>query len=262
MNWLRRLIQVLSKQPRRIDAALWQPTLAQYPFLATLTASEQAQLQTLCEHFLAQKEFHGVGLAVTDAMALGVAAQACLPLLHMRGTVQQRLAWYDDFVTINLYPGDMRARRAHLGNDGVMQHYTEDLSGEAMEGGPVSLNWADVAAAGSSANEGYNLVVHEFVHKMDMQSGEANGCPPLGSAAATRHWLQVLHAEQQKFADALSLHQRFGAPAPFLDPYAAEHPSEFFAVAAEAYFVNRAALEAQHPGLALLFDSFFLSARP
>ena len=51
--------------------------------LADLNREEQARLQALCARFLADKEFHGAqGLAVSDAMALAVAAQACLPLLY------------------------------------------------------------------------------------------------------------------------------------------------------------------------------------
>ena len=94
-----------------ISAALWLNTLGQYPFLAALTLPEQAKLRALAALFLQRKEFTGAhGLEVTDAMAVAIAAQACLPLLHL-GAPRDALAWYDDFVGIVVHPGDALARR-------------------------------------------------------------------------------------------------------------------------------------------------------
>ncbi|MBU6436486.1 MAG: zinc-dependent peptidase, partial [Betaproteobacteria bacterium] len=43
----------------------------------------------------------------------------------------------------------------------------------------------------------------------------------------------------------------------YLDPYAAEHVSEFFAVASEAFFVDAAAFKAEHAALYELFADFY-----
>ena len=48
-----------------------------------------------------------------------------------------------------------------------------------MAGGPMTLSWADVSSAGEQAEHGRSVVVHEFIHKIDMQTGQANGCPAL-----------------------------------------------------------------------------------
>lgn len=251
-----------------IPEALWQATLADLPFLAALSTPEQQRLQRLAQAFLAGKEFHGAGgLQVTDAMALSVAAQACLPLLHMAPLErpERALAWYDDFVGIVLHPGQVLARREQLDEQGVVHEYQEELAGEAMPGGPVMLSWCDVAVAGRSAAEGYNVVVHEFVHKMDLRDGAADGCPPLpadclgapSARAARARWLATLEAEHQVFRDQVIVAERFGGAAPWLDPYAAEHISEFFAVACEAYFVNRPRFAQDFGRLCALFDAFF-----
>jgi hypothetical protein len=50
-------------------------------------------------------------------------------------------------------------------------------SGEAWEGGPLIISWHDVQMAG----DGYNVVIHEFAHKLDMLNGEADGIPALHS---------------------------------------------------------------------------------
>lgn len=84
-SWRRRL-----RRPAPVPEALWRDTLAALPFLHPLSAEETARLRLLCQHFLAEKEFTGAnGLAVTDAMALAIAAQACRPLLHMHAPTGQ-----------------------------------------------------------------------------------------------------------------------------------------------------------------------------
>ena len=51
--------------------------------------------------------------------------------------------------------------------------------------------------------------------------------------------------------------QRFGAAPPWLDAYGATAPAEFFAVACEAYFVNRAQFAHEFPALMPVLDAFF-----
>lgn len=257
--WWRRL-----RQPRDVPDALWQDVLQCYPFLAQRAAADLARLRTLAAHFLDQKEFHGAqGLQITDRMALGIAAQAVLPLLHLGSddATADALDWYDDFVGIVVHPDEVRARREVQDEVGVVHHYDEVLTGEAMEGGPVMLSWRDVAAASSTAAEGYNVVVHEFAHKLDMRDGLADGCPPLPSAAARRKWLQVLESEYGRFREQVIVAERFGGEPTWLDPYGAENPGEFFAVASEAYFVNPQAFRTRYDALATLLDTFYMPHR-
>ena len=197
-------------------------------------------------------------------MAVAIAAQACLPLLHW-GAPEQALRWYADFVGIVVHPGEVVARREAVDEAGVVHQFDEVLSGEAMEHGPVMLSWQDVAAAGTSAETGYNVVVHEFAHKIDMRNGEPDGCPPLppgfmGAAsprAAQTAWRAVLEPAFDAFREQVIIAERFGGAEPWLDPYGAESPTEFFAVACEAYFVNRVRFGEDFPALLALFDAFF-----
>jgi Mlc titration factor MtfA (ptsG expression regulator) len=55
--------------------------------------------------------------------------------------------------------------------------------------------------------------------------------------------------------------KRFGAEPPWLDDYAARLPAEFFAVACEAYFVNRERFTLDFAPLTVLFDKFFVPAK-
>ncbi|MFT3812123.1 MAG: zinc-dependent peptidase [Acidovorax sp.] len=251
-----------------ISAELWLHTLARYPFLAALPLHDQAKLRALAALFLQHKEFTGAhGLEVTDAMAVAIAAQACLPLLHL-GDPRRALAWYDDFVTIVVQPGDALARRTSVDEAGVVHDYTEVLMGEAMERGPVMLSWQAVSQAGESAARGANVVIHEFVHKMDMKNGTPTGCPPLparfmgaaGPSAARRLWHAAWEPAYRDFREQVIMARRFGGEPPWLDAYGATAPAEFFAVACEAYFVNRERFAAEFPALMPVLDAFFRPA--
>lgn len=256
LNWLRRFWPPGRTRYTAIPDALWDSTLQAYPFLAELTPQDQTRLHLLSSQFLAHKEFTGAhGLEVTDAMAVAIAAQACLPVLHIG------LKFYDDFKGIVVHPGAMLARRQTTDAAGVVHYYSEVLAGEAMELGPVTLSWEDVtggvAGSGELAARGQNVVIHEFVHKLDMRDGHANGCPPLPSRAAKAAWQQTMQESFAAFRESVAMHERFGAEAPWLDAYGAQSPVEFFAVASEAYFVNRQRFTQQFPVLTPLYDSFF-----
>lgn len=251
LDWLRR-----RRSAPDLPEPLWRATLARYPFLAERPAEDVERLRAMAAEFLAQKEFHGAGgLVITDEIALAIAAQAVLPALHLG------LHWYDDFVGIVVHPGEVVARRTAMDDSGVVHDWDEVLAGEAMDGGPVMVNWHDVAQAGATAATGYNVVIHEFVHKIDLRDGEPDGCPPLPSAAARRQWLAVLQPEYERFCEQVAIAQRFGGEPPWLDDYGATAIDEFLAVACEAYFVNRERFTQDFAALTELFDAFFVRGR-
>jgi len=184
-----------------------------------------------------------------------------LPVLHLPGG----LDWYGDFVGIVVHPSEVVARRKTMDEAGVVHEYDEVVAGEAMDRGPVMLSWQDVLAGGLSADVGYNVVIHEFAHKIDMRDGAADGCPTLpvrfagtsSARAARAAWMDVIEPAYQGFREQTIVAERFGGDAPWLDAYGAESISEFFAVACEAYFVNRTRFVQEFPALCALFDAFF-----
>ncbi|MEJ8822352.1 M90 family metallopeptidase [Variovorax humicola] len=260
-SWLRSL-----RAGPRIPDAAWQATLERYRFLAELPAPEAARLRELTALFLRDKRFYGAkGFVITDEVALAIAAQAVLPVLHLRGG----LTWYDDFVGIVVHAEEVVARRRVTDPAQVVHEYDEVIAGEAMENGPVTLSWKAVLDSGSTAGTGYNVVIHEFAHKIDMRDGAVDGCPPLPAGfagapsanAARAAWLAVLKPAYDDFREQTILADRFGAEAPWLDDYGAVSIGEFFAVACEAYFVNRQRFGADFAPLLALFDKFFKPRR-
>jgi Mlc titration factor MtfA (ptsG expression regulator) len=245
--WWRQWRSARTLERRAIPDPLWQLTLARYPFIASRTADDRQRLRELSTLFLADKEFAGMqGLEVDDGMAVAIAAQACLPILQLG------LAHYDAFKGIVVHPDVVVARREVMDEDGVVHHYDEELSGEAMEGGPVMLSWRDVADAGDSAAWGYNVVVHEFAHVLDMRDGVPDGVPLLPDRAARERWLGVLEPQWQDFCARVDAGEET-----LIDPYGAEAIDEFFAVSSEVFFVDAPALRAEHPALYELLAGYY-----
>lgn len=249
-----------------IPDRLWERVVRAQPFLQRLAPAELACLRDLCQHFLAEKEFTGAqGLEITDAMALTIATQACLPWVHWG---RSGLDWYRDFVGIVVHPDEVVAQREVVDDAGVVHRYREALAGEAMHGGPVMLAWSHVAGAREAAGEGRNLVIHEFAHKIDMRHKSryeaADGCPrlprgfmQLSAAQADQRWRTTWAHAYEDFLRRVEMAERFGAPLPWLDAYGATDPAEFFAVACEAWAVNRERFAAEFPTLLPLLDAFF-----
>jgi MtfA peptidase len=77
-------------------------------------------------------------------------------------------------------------------------------------------------------------------------------CAPLADAALRADWAPTMRTAYGAFCAAVQ------ADAPtLLDPYAAQAPDEFFAVASEAFFVSPAAFTDAHPELYRLFQRYY-----
>jgi Mlc titration factor MtfA (ptsG expression regulator) len=247
MGWLRdwKRKRILSRH--RIDDALWRRAKLHLPFLDGLSAGEERRLKEFAVVFLAEKQLAPVhGLALSDDDRIEIALQACLPVLELG------LDWYDGWVGIVVHPSDFKVQRAQTGEDGVVHEWDDELAGESWPGGPVVLSWEALEDSGSVAEGGANVVIHEFAHKLDMAGGEADGVPPLPSREARERWIEVFNAEFDRFCRDVD-----AGKDTFLDPYAAEHEAEFFAVASEAFFESPNALRREYPRLYELFRGFY-----
>jgi Mlc titration factor MtfA (ptsG expression regulator) len=218
-----------------VPAELWTRVEARLPFLDWLPDESRPRLRALSEDFLAAKEFYGAcDLELNDEIMLTISVQACLPILNHRG-----LAAYRGWVGIVVYPGDFVVPQQMMDEAGVVHEFEEILLGEARADGPVLLAWFDDASP-----PGVNVVIHEFVHKLDMasNSGDASGCPALPSGMSRRAWSKAFSVAYERLCRL----ENAGIET-ILDPYATAHPSEFFAVASEAFFETPMSLRADFP---------------
>lgn len=246
--WWRGRREAAALRRRPIPDDLWKRTLIRYPFLRTPDDPQCAALRRMTSLFLDRKEFTAVPpLRLTNDVVVAVAAQACLPVLKLG------LERYDGFVGIVLQPDQVVARREHVDEHGVLHEYDEVLAGEAVSGGPVMLSWRDVRSSGRTARDGFNVVIHEFAHVLDMADGVADGVPLLPPDLPRALWEETLQREYQAFVARIEA----GDEETALDPYGAEAPEEFFAVASEAFFVCTERMRAEHAHMHALLARFY-----
>lgn len=248
------MIQNLLKQLQRLwgedddptyqpNTQLWDKVEADLPFLGHLTDAQRTHLRTLALRFLSEKEFYGAnGFELTNEILLSIALQACLPILNIG------LDAYHGWVGVVIYSGDFVIPRAARDEAGVVHEYNDVVLGEAWSNGPVLLSWQN----STSSAEHTNVVIHEFAHKLDMVNGEADGFPALPSDMSRSEWQQAFSLAYQ----ALCKQVDAGEPVA-LNPYATEHPAEFFAVACEAFFETPEQLHVAYPDVYAQLQNYF-----
>ncbi|MEP6502467.1 MAG: M90 family metallopeptidase [Betaproteobacteria bacterium] len=255
----------------------WRTTLRKrVPLYRQLPAELQHQLRRRILVFLAEKPFLGcAGLEVTDEMRVTIAAQACLLRLNQGGPL------FPELKQILVYPGAFVVDRLQREAGGVLREQRRALAGESWSQGQVILSWQDVLEGARVADDGHNVVLHEFAHQLDQESGSANGAPRLGSRAAHGRWARVMSAEfaalqarirereaaRAREAAWWSWHgeaaERAAEARPdLISDYGATNEAEFFAVATEVFFEQAPALAERHPALfAVLRDYYAVDPR-
>lgn len=218
-----------------ISAAQWQDAEYALPFLDRLDDDERSRLRALAAQFIAEKEWSGArGLQLTPAMQLSIALQACLPILNLG------LDWYRGWVGIVVYPGDFVIPRHVQDADGVVHEFDDEVLGEAWEGGPVLLSWFENLDEIGDVS----IVIHEFAHKLDMVNGDVDGMPALHAEMSRAEWAAAFEPAYADFCRRIDAGEDTE-----IDPYAAEHPGEFFAVTSEVFFEAPDLLHVEYPAV-------------
>lgn len=239
-----RLRRALSRPLNPAQLAIIERNVIQY---RAMPAALREQLQGLVKRFLHEKTFVGcAGLDVTEEMRVTIAAQACLLLLNRTTEV------YPGLHAVLVYPGAFLVPRKQVEAGGVVTETRQDLLGESWGDGRVILSWDHVRRAGHVPEGAQNVVLHEFAHQLDSESGSTNGAPILGSAESYRRWSTTLARDFE-----LLRRDTYWGHRDVLDPYGASSPAEFFAVATESFFEQPHALAARHPELYAEFQRYF-----
>jgi MtfA peptidase len=217
----------------------WRRTLRErWPLFQRLPVDLQMRIKKEAQVLLAEVPFIGcAGLRVTDEMRVLVAAQAALLLAGRPGGFRR-------LTQVLLYPGAFVVQRAVTDGHGITQDARRALAGESWQQGQVILSWQDVLEGAASADDGHNVVIHEFAHQLDTANGPANGAPFLPGPIERRRWQAVMTHE----FEALRARVDRGESG-LIDPYGASEPAEFFAVVSELFFERPAELAREHPAL-------------
>jgi Mlc titration factor MtfA (ptsG expression regulator) len=194
------------------------------------------QLRKLIKQFLYQKHFSGAGgLEITDEIRVTIAAEACMLILNRPSGVYRGLRY------IIVYPSAFVADHGSTDGSGVVNHGPRGLLGESWQNGKVILAWDSVLHGSKNFLDGQNVVLHEFAHQLDSETGSANGAPLLGGSSSYASWAGVLSGEFEK----LQRKSRRGRRS-LMDHYGATNPAEFFAVATETFFEKPRQMEKHH----------------
>ena len=235
----------LRRDRSRLPPTWRELTAATLAHWAVLDDAERDRLGDLMADVAARRWEAANGFALTDEIRVVVAAQAALLILGLD------VDCYRDVTAIVVHPTTVTLRGERAGPaPGLMTDAPLSIVGQTHDRrGPVLIAW-DAARAGARHPErGYNVVLHEFAHKLDMLDGLVDGTPPLPDAAARRRWVEVCTAEYRRL--------RAGEGGDLLRGYAAVNPGEFFAVATEVFFDRPLELAADKPELYDVLRDFY-----
>lgn len=219
--------------------AAWREILRRrVPLARELPAAQQLRLKKHIQVLLAEVPFVGcAGLEVDDEMRVTIAAQAAFLLLGRGGS-------FGNLREVLVYPGHFVVPRSEAGAGGVVHEGRDVLAGQSWQRGQVIVAWDAVRDGAAEPHDGANVVMHEFAHQLDQDSGAANGAPYVGRGALQQAWARVMNQEFE------ALRARLASAQPgLIAPYAATSPAEFFAVATEHFFEQPAALADERPAL-------------
>lgn len=223
LSWWKRWRRERFLRRHAIDGALWDAAIHAVRAASHLGVKDRTRLRDLCTVFLADKSIESAGgLYLTDAMRVRIACEACVPILNLD------LDLYRGWYSIVVYPGEFIARHEFADEAGVVHSTREVLAGEAWDQGPVILAWDEVVSGAPDVS----VIIHEMAHKLDLLDGSTNGRPPLNAGMDPEAWRQAFNRAYDSHVRCVQSGART-----VIDPYAAEEPGEFFAVASEAFFM-------------------------
>ncbi len=245
MSWFARWRRDRILRRHLVPPDAFRSTVGRLPILHGLTPDELRRLRESASLLLHDKTFSAAGGAeVDDVVQLAIAVQACLLTLNLAEDS------YRGWNEIILYPDEFLRPREEMDEAGVVHHTRDILAGESWHGGPLVLSLADVEASGQA--DGFNVVLHEFAHKLDMLNGDANGFPPLHRGMSATAWAHDFGSAYEDFCARVDAGEDTA-----LDPYASSAPAEFFAVLTEAFFETPQLLHAEYPAVYAQLKLFY-----
>ena len=183
-------------------------------------------------------DIDGIGIKITDEIKYTIFGLSGLLLLGNENT-----EYYPNLTSVVVYP------RAYI-SDQNGKEKTVNL-GESWNFGTVVLSWADVIKGAKDFNDGHNVVLHEFAHQLDQQTGTANGIPAnLNVDYYT--WKNTFDSEYENL-----IFEMENAHKDSIDFYGTTNTAEFFAVSTETFFENSENMKKEHPKLYELFVKYY-----
>lgn len=207
-------------------------------FYKKLDEAAQQQFAARVKEFIRETAITGVGVEVTVADKVLVAASAIIPIHHFP-------TWrYRNINEVLLYGTSFNKEYETEGND----RNVLGMVGDGAMNGQMILSLPSLRS-GFAGADGHNTAIHEFVHLIDKADGSVDGIPEyLLEKPYIIPWVKQMRQEIGK------MRTRDGD----IDPYGATNEAEFFAVIAEYFFEKPQALKEKHPALYDMLEKMFL----
>jgi Mlc titration factor MtfA (ptsG expression regulator) len=233
---------------RREFPAEWRAIIDRnVPYVACLPPEDRKELFGHIQVFVAEKRFEGCGgLEITDEVRVTIAAQACILLLH------RQTDDYPNLESILVYPSTYVVPGGQRRPDGLIEDGPQARLGESWTRDLVVLAWDSVLSGAADIHDGHNVVLHEFAHQLDQESGAGDGAPPLARRSMYVAWARVLGHDFDELVRETQHHHR-----EVIDRYGATNPAEFFAVVTETFFEKPRQLRSKHPELYRELQEFY-----
>ena len=219
-----------------------------FSLFSRLTTADQNELLGHINVFLEEKHFEGCGgLELNDEIRVTIAAQACLLLMH------RETDYYPNLTSVLVYPSGYTADESRYIGGGLWEEGPEDRLGHTAHNlRALVIAWDAAHHGASNPSDGANVVLHEFAHQLDFENRSADGTPDLETRAEYESWSRVMTSEFERLRQSVPYdYDRV------IDIYGAQNPTEFFAVATEAFFERPRALQSRHPELYGALSGFF-----
>lgn len=243
--WPRLRLRSITSKP---FPAAWKETVAnRLPFFELFPQALKERFENQIKVFLRDKQFIGcAGQEIDDEIRVTIAAQACLLILNRNSNPYRKLN------AVLVYPSTFVATRQVRDDLGLVSTTQTAMLGESWSQGKVVLAWDNVEAGARNLSDGQNVVLHEFAHQLDNESGAHNGAPVLSTSGAYQSWAHVLTDEFQRLQKKAARGRKG-----LIDHYGATNPAEFFAVTTETFFERPQEMYHSHRELFEELASFY-----
>ncbi|NPA12255.1 MAG: zinc-dependent peptidase [Epsilonproteobacteria bacterium] len=232
-------LKSLKKQPLKDE---YKQIIQNFCLYHILTPTQKQILEYKINRFIAEKEFIGIGLEVTDEMKVTVAFFACIE------TIGYEEFCYPSLKYIYIYPHPIVLKDVQQGYIKIQELIA---SGEAI-GESVIIAWDEVKR---DFHINRNVIIHEFAHELDYEDGMVDGMPPL---ERTMHdeWAKIIFSEYENLKN-YSLKAKKPLKLKLIDKYALTNRAEFFAVLSEYFFSKPDVLKKHFPQIYEEFKKFY-----
>jgi hypothetical protein len=261
-RWARRRALLATPFP---DA--WRTFLLdRYDHFDRLSSDERRRFEDDLRLFLLETRITGVEVEVTDELRVLVAASA----------VTLSLGWpdyeWDQLTEVLLYPEAFDRDWRFRGDGERDPESDDDLVGQAHPWGTVILSVPSLLESFDDPDDAFHVGLHEFAHLLDMDQSHFDGIPVGLAERDVPAWVQVAARERERLQTEEAERDRPSRPRrrrgprgrrpeprreSVFDPYGADDPVEFLAVAVEAFFEASLAVRQEHPEVYRILAGYF-----